>query len=369
MKTKNNGKVPVRAPKDFHPNSACIAYANGEGDFIVDNIFTPAVKRKIKTQAERRAAYLQDENIPAVYRLSPSYYYRDQIARCIEITDSRKQRYTDEVVKYVVQAVKQFGVDALQLNTSDKFRIHPLSDEEITARLANFNETAMKFFSATAPGNKVVTRSHVIQLKTLTNRDERSRYDPKYAEDSSAWISELEKKPVKRDPLEYLHPLARAQEERELFELRYREGLGDVICDVLRYWREQVQRGSLKERQLAAKHLGQFGKALIPETRGKRRKMRTATSYEVQKFYYKELFRLYHVELALRELPGSPREKVQSASKNFEISEETIRDLWFLDKNYNPKGRPDPIRQRARLVTARHFKITEHAVSNLLSAW
>jgi len=273
-------------------------------------------------------------------------------------------------VKYVVQAVRQFGIDALRLNANDEWRIHPLSQEEINKRMARFNETALSLLPKEPPEKRDTSAAPVIQLtkgqlKRLTNRKERS---PDEQEDSSAWISDLEEKPERRDPLGYLHPLARAQEEAELRELRWREGLGPVICDVLRFWREQVERGSLKERRLAAKHLREFSKALIPETRGKRKSTLRASYYEVKKFYYRALYRLYHLENALRTTPGSRTEKVRAASKNFEIPLETIRELWRLNEDDSPKGRPDPIRQRARLLTARHFRVTEPAVSNIIAS-
>ena len=365
MKKKRTPKGATR-PVAFHPNSTCIGYSVGETDFIVENVFTPTTKRKIKEQTAKRAAYFQDPNIPAEYKLSPSYYFRDQIARCIENTDSGK-RFTDEVVKYVVQGVRQLGVDALQLNEADKFRIHPLSDEEMAARIANFNNMAMELLPATAPGNKDATGTPVIQVKRLTNREEGSTYEP---EDSSSWISELEEKPVKRDPLEYLHPLARAQEEAELFELRYREGLGPVICDVLRFWREQIERGSLKQRRLAAKHLHQFGEALMPETRGKRAKTLEASHYEVKKFYLKELYRLYHIDNAVRSSSGprNHRLRVKEASENYGLSVVLIREFWGLDEDDSPDRQPLAPKDMARELTARQFNIKHQTVSNILSS-
>ena len=114
----------TRQPIVFYRNSTCPEYSLGETNFIVDNVFTPATVRTIRENAARQAALAQDTSIPEPYRLSPSYYYQDQIARCLIVSESRA-RYTSEVAKYVVQAVKQFGVDALKLNGFDKYRLDP----------------------------------------------------------------------------------------------------------------------------------------------------------------------------------------------------------------------------------------------------
>ena len=156
--------------------------------------------------------------------------------------------------------------------------------------------------------------------------------------------------------------------------LRWLEGLGPAICDVLRFCRKEVERGSLKERRLAAKHLREFGTALIPQTRGKRTSTLQASHYQVKKFYYAMLYRLYHVGNALRAAPvrrnaeKAKAAKVLSASESFEIPIDTIRELWRLDDNDSPKFKPDPIRQRARMLTAQHFRFTESTISNIIGS-
>ena len=47
-----------------------------------------------------------------------------------------------------------------------------------------------------------------------------------------------------------MNPLGRAREEAELFELRYRDSLGSVICEVLRQWRKEAEEGTIDERQV-----------------------------------------------------------------------------------------------------------------------
>ena len=89
-------------------------------------------RRKFSKGNDSRAAFLADPSNPIAYKVSPSCYYRDQIARCREFTDE-KTRYTDEVAKYVIEAVQRFGIDALHLNSMDKLRINPPSQKDIAA--------------------------------------------------------------------------------------------------------------------------------------------------------------------------------------------------------------------------------------------
>ena len=371
MKNKRKGEDPSSPPKEFHPNSWCIAYSNGECDFFVNNIFTPTTERKIKAQAQIQAAFVQDPKIPIEYKISPSYYYRDQIARCQELTDTGL-RYTDEAAKYVMKVVKEFGIDALRLNLSDQWRIHPLSQEEINERTAHFNEKVLSLIPKEPSETRDTSAARgiqltKIQLKRMTNRKKRS---PDDQEDSTAWMRDLENRPERLDPLDYLHPLARTHEEAELRELGWREGLGPVICEILRFWQDQVNQGSAKDRQQAIKHLKAFGKALIPEARGKRKNTRTASAYEVKKFYLKELYRFYHVQHAIRSSAGPKNSslKVNQASQNYKLTIQSIREFLGLDKDNNPDRQPFTPKDMVRELTARKFKITHQTVSNLLSS-
>jgi hypothetical protein len=264
----------ARRPAVFYRNSSCPEYSLGETNFIVENVFTPATKRKIREIAARQAALAQDPSIPEVYKLSPSYYYRDQIGRCMTFSESRL-RYKSEVVKYIVQAIKHFGVDALKLNAFDKYRLNPDPNkiEEDCAKFDPFAQVIEPHLWSAALGKK--NPSNKLTLEILDKARE--------AQDKVSVPEDLRLE--KRDLLQYRHPLGRAREEAELFELRYRDGLGAVICEVLRQWREQAEQGTIDERRNAVKSLRKFGEALIPDTRGKRAKILTATSYEVKKFY------------------------------------------------------------------------------------
>lgn len=143
-----------------------------------------------------------------------------------------------------------------------------------------------------------------------------------------------------------------------------------MICDILGFWREQAHRGALKERQVAVKYLRQFGQALIPVTRGKRAKTLTATPYEVKKFYLKELYRLYHVEHALKSSAGprNPSLKVNQASENYGLPIEWIREFLGLDEANKPYRQSLTPKDTARVLTARQLKIVHQTVSNLLSS-
>jgi hypothetical protein len=347
----------TRRPIVFYRNSTCPEYSLGETNFIVENVFTPAAARKIHERAALQAAYTNETSIPEVYRLSPSYYYRDQIARCWIVRESRA-RYTSEVGKYVVQAVKQFGVDALKLNGFDKYRLDP--DPNI------MNEKMAKS-DAFSRVIEPYIRSAAHEKQNLSNK-----LTPevlKAAREAADRVSIPKKLRLKkRDLLQYMNPLGRAREEAELFELRYRDSLGSVICEVLRQWRKEAEEGTIDERRNAVKSLRQFGEALIPDTRGKRRKILTASTYEVKKFYLRELYRLYHVDNALHSKNGLRNHnlKVKQASENYNFPVDLIREFWGLDEENRPDRRPLKVKDMARELTARHFKITHPRVSNII---
>ena len=372
MKKKLDQEASGSPPPVFHQNNTCSEYFLGEVKFCQKNIFTSTHKKHISERAQKRAKFLADPNIPEVLKLSPALYYKQRIFQ--HMTLAENGGFADDVARYVIEAVRCFGVDALRLSAHDEFQIHPLTSDEIDARSAETNKLGMAFLAAssqtvsrTAPAENKQSGKPTIQIKGLTMHH-RLREDPGFAEDTSP---EPDEKPVRRDPLDYLHPDARAAKEAELEDLRYREGLGPLICMVLRFWREQIQSGSPIERRQATKQLKAFGNALIPETRGKRQNILTASAYEVKVFYLKELYRLYHVEHFLKSSDG-PRNcalRVKQVSKNFQISVELIREFWCLDKDDHTTGeRPIPIKEMARSLTGRQFKITQHRIANLFSS-
>ncbi len=163
--------------------------------------------------------------------------------------------------------------------------------------------------------------------------------------------------------------IMRKNDTRDMFLefLNLKDQLGADVCNVIRYWLERVATGGQEERRKAASWLKEVFKALVPETRGKRGKG-LVPPLEVQKFYYKELFRLYHIRHALRTGNGSKSERVRRASADLELPVETIRDLWALDGAGNPVARPISVKEMARILTGRHFKITQHRLSNILAS-
>ncbi|MDP3919804.1 MAG: hypothetical protein Q8R76_03245 [Candidatus Omnitrophota bacterium] len=371
MKKKLDQEASGSPPSVFHRNNTCSEYFLGEVEFVQNNIFTSTHKKHLSDRAQKHAESLADPNKPEVFKLSPSLYFENRIAESMTLAENGG--FADDVALHVIKAVSRFGVDALRLSAHDYFQIHPLTPDEIDARSAETNKLGMALLAAssqtvpgTAPAEKKQTGKPTIQIKRLTMHDG-SRDDPDFAEDTSP---EPGDKPVRRDPVDYLHPDARAAKEADLEELRHREGLGHLICMVLRFWREQAQHGPLKQRQVAVKHMRQFSKALIPATRGKREKTLTASPYEVKTFYLKELYRLYHVEHCLKS-PDGPRNhalRVKEVSKNFQMPVLLIREFWCLDEDDSPNGnRSISIREMARLVTGKQFKVTQHRISNLLS--
>lgn len=142
----------------------------------------------------------------------------------------------------------------------------------------------------------------------------------------------------------------------------------------LRFVRDEIRRkeanamgGNLDERREGASWLKELGKLLVGDNRGKRAKAITASKDRVKMFYYEQLFRLYHIEHALRSLPGSRTMKVTGASRFFEMPEKLIRELWNLEPD-SEHSRPDSLKEMARRLTARQFQISRHRVANILSS-
>jgi hypothetical protein len=142
----------------------------------------------------------------------------------------------------------------------------------------------------------------------------------------------------------------------------------DPVIEELRRLEHQVRVQSLRERQESHRRLKEIMGSLFPDNRGKRANTLPGSLSKVKLYYYEELFRLYHVENTLRTFPGSLRSKVKAASENYELSVETIKDLWKLDDSYTSVCSPVSRKEMARILTARHFSITQHRVSNILAS-
>ena len=141
-----------------------------------------------------------------------------------------------------------------------------------------------------------------------------------------------------------------------------------AVCRVFGRLQQQIVFGDAKERHKAAKRLRRITAAFIPETRGKKKV--TVHPLEVKGVYFRELFRLYHVQNSLKSPAGgrSRSQKVRAISKNFDITIELIRELWKLDEDDKPTVRPIPIKEMARVLTARYFGMTQHRISNILAS-
>lgn len=149
--------------------------------------------------------------------------------------------------------------------------------------------------------------------------------------------------------------------------LEIKDQLGAAVCAVIRYWQNRVRTGGPEARRRCVKQLREVTRALIAETRG-RRKSPTFDPGVVKAVYYRELFRLCHIQKALRTTLGTVSEKVKAASNNFDMPVDQIRELWKLDEHDQATVRSIPIREMARILTDRHFGITQHRLSNILAS-
>ena len=141
----------------------------------------------------------------------------------------------------------------------------------------------------------------------------------------------------------------------------------EPVMEELRRLQHQGANG-LRERRESRKRLKKLIDSLLPDSRGKRANTLAVSTSKVKLYYYEELFRIYHIENTLRTFPGTLRNKVKAASENYELSIETIKDLWKLNDSYTPICSPVSRKEMARILTAKHFRITQHRVSNILAS-
>lgn len=144
------------------------------------------------------------------------------------------------------------------------------------------------------------------------------------------------------------------------------ERLGAAVCRVLGRLGRSGVKGDYDTRKKARKRLENIVKGILPDARGK--KKNTADPLEIQQFYWKELFRLYHIQNALRASGKNPSQKVKAASQNFDMPIAQIRDLWKLDEDDQTTVRPIPIKEMARILTDQHYGITQHRLSNIMAS-
>ena len=142
----------------------------------------------------------------------------------------------------------------------------------------------------------------------------------------------------------------------------------DLVIEELRRLVCQARAHSLRELREGSRRFKEFIGSLLPDNRGNRTNTLAGNPSQIKLYYYEQLFRIYHVENALRTLPGTLRNRVKTASENYELPVETIKDLWKLDDTYTPICSPVSRKEMARLLTAKHFRITQHRVSNILAS-
>lgn len=142
--------------------------------------------------------------------------------------------------------------------------------------------------------------------------------------------------------------------------------LGGVVCRVLGHLSREGQEGDFNSRKEAKRRFEKIVNGISPDARGK--KKNTTSPLQVRLFYWNELFRLYHVRKALKSPLHNIDQKVKEVSDNFRSPAEQIKEFWRLDQNTGQPVRPIPLTAMARILAARHFKLTENRISNILSS-
>jgi hypothetical protein len=181
---------------------------------------------------------------------------------------------------------------------------------------------------------------------------------PSFSEDKDKLV--VEAMMLFREPMFLAASLVPMQLSKEANQL------AGAVCHVLGHLQSQIVFGDAGRRRNAARRLRKILADIIPETRGKKRA--TAHPLEAKIFYYKELFRLYHIQHALRGPGKNQSAKVKAASQEFDMPIQQLRDLWQLDEDEEVRARRISIKEMARILTGRHFRITQHRLSNILAS-
>lgn len=239
-----------------------------------------------------------------------------------------RPHWPNEVEAVVFGALNVFGVDAMRLCAADEWIVRRQSDSLFLASLA----------SGRAP---VPPPTHTVQGDTyiITSR------------------ASTGQKALTYDALASLDRLGRA--------------IGEVIRD----WQRIVRDGNLEERHRAQKNLSRVCQlALIPPTRGKRKKRVGVSDLEVEKRYYGALFRCEQAFALLKKaqgrirgkltlevvckacnLPADPKEWGMTSPK-FDTPDHLLRNLQLW-----------PATENAGILTAAHFDVKLQTVRNIVS--
>jgi hypothetical protein len=145
--------------------------------------------------------------------------------------------------------------------------------------------------------------------------------------------------------------------------------LRDILIAAIDIWQTRIMEGTDQESRAAKKTLQKLFNLLTP-ARFKRRDAETTrpiSQDEIREFYYRQLFKLRQVQRALELSPGRNRSmKVKSVSQKFEISVDDLRDFLGVDEDGVYCRKALTLKEMARRLTAKEFKIRLSTVSNLI---
>jgi hypothetical protein len=265
-----------KKPSEYFRGKADSGYAKAEIQYVL---------RQCQSARSQEASSADLEAIFLGYCM-PLYFFLERIRRGWGHEDSLSQKFfSDTADRYVIRAIKKFGVDSLRLTAQ--------------------NEEVLK--------------------------QDNSDYFTKY--------------------------------------LQLKDRLATAVVEVIRYWQGLCFSGLAVLRKRGVTQLREVARALTPETRGAKNRLNFG-SETIKAYYYRQLFLVDQIAHALKVSNGYRNRslRVKTVSQAFEMRLETLRELWCLDGEDNPKCRPDTLRDMALLLTDRAFKITKHRLQNILSS-
>jgi len=143
------------------------------------------------------------------------------------------------------------------------------------------------------------------------------------------------------------------------------EELNQLVSAGIGQWQREINLGRTKPFLLLLKEIG---KALIPQAKGKGKKGLAINRFDVAFYYYKMFFRVTSTARLLKQPGKPPGERIRLASERYHLPVADIKTLWKIDEDNSPAGRPLSLKEMARILTAKHFKITQHRVSNIIAS-
>jgi len=108
----------------YFPNCNDPEYKKAEWSFVWSNVYGKKYEEYLDRAFKERQLFLQDPNIPSLYKASPAHYYEIRIIKCLERLSDGTTKYCDDVVPIILEVVRTYGMDAIRLSGLNAFKVN-----------------------------------------------------------------------------------------------------------------------------------------------------------------------------------------------------------------------------------------------------